>query len=91
MHAVYKWKAMAASKSAFTSNPIGLWCGIMLASVFSAVIQSRILLEILGIFVIFARGRWIQNVGCESTGQIWMRQKVVVLRELQRAIIYTTR
>jgi hypothetical protein len=30
-------------------------------------------------------------VGCGSTGQICMRQKVVVLRELQQAIIYTTR
>ena len=30
-------------------------------------------------------------VGCGSTGQTGKRQKVVVLRELQRAIIYTTR
>jgi len=30
-------------------------------------------------------------VGCGSTGQTRKRQKVVVLRELQRAIIYTTR
>jgi hypothetical protein len=33
----------------------------------------------------------IQLVGCGSTVQTRMRQKVVVLRELQRAIIYTTR
>ena len=30
-------------------------------------------------------------VGCGSTGQTGKRQKVVVLRELQRAIIYTTK
>ena len=35
--------------------------------------------------------RWILTVGCGSTGQIWMRQKFVVLRELQRTIIYTAR
>ena len=33
----------------------------------------------------------VQLVGCGSTGQTGKRQKVVVLRELQRAIIYTTR
>jgi len=32
-----------------------------------------------------------KDVGCGSTGQTGKRQKVVVLRELQRAIIYTTR
>ena len=42
------------------------------------------------------QGRWkeaekMQFVGCGSTGQRGKRQKVVVLRELQRAIIYTTR
>jgi len=31
------------------------------------------------------------TVGCGSTGQTGKRQKVVVLRELQRAMIYTTR
>jgi hypothetical protein len=31
------------------------------------------------------------SVGCGSTVDIRMRQKVVVLSELQRAIIYTTR
>ena len=31
------------------------------------------------------------SVECGSTGQTGKRQKVVVLRELQRAIIYTTR
>jgi len=36
-------------------------------------------------------GSMIDGVGCGSTGQIWMKQKAVVLRELQRAIIYTTR
>jgi len=34
---------------------------------------------------------FITYVGCGSTGQTGKRQKVVVLRELQRAIIYTTR
>ena len=33
----------------------------------------------------------LDNVGCGSTGQTGKRQKVVVLRELQRASIYTTR
>jgi hypothetical protein len=32
-----------------------------------------------------------RSVGCGSTVDIRMRQKVVVLSELQRAIIYTTR
>jgi len=36
-------------------------------------------------------GAGVLLVGCGSTGQTGKRQKVVVLRELQRAIIYTTR
>jgi hypothetical protein len=53
--------------------------------------QSRVRLTWLATHPLIALKSRHTCVGCGSTVQIRMRQKVVVLRELQRAIIYTTR
>ena len=41
--------------------------------------------------VVYKRVSYISNVRCGRTGQSLRRQKVVILRELYRAIIYTTK
>jgi hypothetical protein len=63
-------------------------------AVFTELLQIGLLSVGLFAVAVALSGRevyWYDTVRCGSTVDIRMRQKVVVLSELQRAIIYTTR